>query len=70
MFKNYFKVAFRNLIRQKGFSLINILGLAIGVTVFSLIMIYVTGELSADKFHENVDRIYRVERQEKFGITS
>jgi len=70
MFKSYIKIAFRNLIRQKGFSLINIIGLAIGITVFILIMLYVAGELNADKFHENVDRLYRVERQEKFGITS
>jgi len=70
MFKSYFKLALRNIIRQKGFSFINIAGLAIGITVFALIMIFVTGELSADKFHENLDRIYRVERQEKFGITS
>ncbi|MFC1898663.1 ABC transporter permease [Candidatus Cloacimonadota bacterium] len=70
MFKNYFKVALRNLTRQKGFSFINIIGLAIGITVFALIMVYVMAELSADKFHRNADRIYRVERQEKFGITS
>ena len=70
MFGNYIKTAVRNFVRQKGFSYINIIGLAIGITVFALIMIYVMGELSADKFHENVDRIYRVERQEKFGVTS
>ena len=70
MFKNYLKVAFRNIFRQKMFSLINILGLAIGVTVFILIMLYVIGELQADSFHKNIDRIYRLERQEKFGITS
>jgi putative ABC transport system permease protein len=70
MIKNYLKVAFRNLFRHKLFSFINIIGLAIGITVFILIMLYVNGELSADKFHKNADRIYRVERQEKFGITS
>ena len=70
MIINYLKIALRNLVRQKGFSFINIVGLAIGITVFTLIIIFVIGELSADKFHENVDRIYRVERQEKFGITS
>jgi len=70
MFRNYFKIAIRNIVRKKGFSFINIIGLAIGITVFALIMIYVSGELSADKFHNNIDRIYRVERQEKFGITS
>jgi len=70
MFRNYFKIAIRNIVRKKGFSFINIIGLAIGITVFALIMIYVSGELSADKFHNNIDRVYRVERQEKFGITS
>ncbi len=70
MFRNYFKIAIRNIVRQKGFSFINIIGLAIGITVFALIMAYVIGELSADKFHKNMDRIYRVERQEKFGVTS
>jgi len=69
MFKNYIKIALRNLIKYKGYSFINILGLAIGITVFILIMIYVQFELNADKFHENYERIYRVERQEKFGIT-
>ncbi len=70
MFRNYIKIAIRNLARHKGFSFINIIGLSIGITVFALIMVYVVSELSADKFHENADRIYRVERQEKFGITS
>jgi len=70
MLKNYIKIAFRNLYRQRGFSLINIIGLVIGLTVFVLIMLFVTGELNADKFHKNIDRIYRMERQEKFGITS
>ncbi|NQV17296.1 MAG: ABC transporter permease [Armatimonadetes bacterium] len=70
MFKNYLKIAIRNIIHYKAYSFINIVGLAIGITVFALIMVYVIGELSADKFHENIDRIYRVERQEKFGVTS
>jgi len=69
MFKNYIKIAFRNLIKYKGYSFINILGLSIGITVFILIIIFVQFELNADKYHENYDRIYRVERQEKFGIT-
>ena len=69
MFKNYIKIAIRNLLKYKGYSFINILGLAIGITVFIFIMIFVNYEFSADKFHENYDRIYRVERQEKFGIT-
>lgn len=60
MFRNYLKIAFRNLWRQRGFSLLNISGLAIGLTAGFLILLYVGFELSFDKFHSNSDRIYRV----------
>ncbi len=60
MFKNYLKTAFRNLIRNKFYSIINIVGLSIGITACILIMLYVQSELSYDKFHEKADRIYRV----------
>lgn len=60
MFKNYLKVTLRNLFRYKGFSLINISGLAIGVTACLLIMLYVQEEWSYDRHHEKADRIYRV----------
>jgi len=60
MFSNYLKTALRNLIRNKFYSAINIFGLAIGITACVLIMLYVQSELSYDKFHENADRIYRV----------
>ena len=60
MFKNYFKIAFRNLWRNKGFSAINILGLAIGLAVCLLITLFVVDELSYDKYNLNADRIYRV----------
>jgi len=60
MIKNYFKIAFANLMRNKVYSLINIVGLAIGITACILIMLYVQSELSYDKFHEKADRIYRV----------
>ncbi len=60
MIRNYFIVAFRNLIRQKGYFLINLLGLTIGLTACLLITFYVIDELSYDKFHEKGDRIYRV----------
>ncbi|MDB5133876.1 MAG: cell division protein FtsX, partial [Mucilaginibacter sp.] len=60
MFKNYFKVAFRNLWRNKGFSAINIFGLAIGLAIFLLITLFVVDELSYDKYNLNADRIYRV----------
>ncbi len=69
MFKNYFKVAFRNLVRYKGYSLINILGLAIGMTACLLILYFVNYEKSYDRFHENSDRIYRLryERSDQAG---
>jgi hypothetical protein len=60
MFKNYLTIAFRSLLRHKGFSLINILGLAIGMAACLLIMQYVSFELSYDAFHANKDRIYRI----------
>ena len=62
MFKNYLKIAFRNLRKQKGFTFINIAGLAIGLTCFLLIGLYVKDELSYDRFNKNADRIYRVTR--------
>ncbi len=63
MLKNYLKTAFRNLIRYKGFSLINILSLAIGITGCLVIALFVWDELQYDKFfkgHENVYRVYNV----------
>ncbi len=60
MIKNYFKIAFRNLWRHRVFSLINILGLTVGMTACFLIFLYVRFELSYDKFHSKGDRIYRI----------
>jgi len=60
MFKNYLKIAIRNLIKQKIFSTINILGLAVGLTGAILIFLFVRNELSYDRFHENTERLYRV----------
>jgi putative ABC transport system permease protein len=60
MLKNYFKIAFRNLWRHRVFSLINILGLTVGMTACFLIFLYVRFELSYDSFHSKADRIYRV----------
>ncbi|MDX1284501.1 MAG: ABC transporter permease, partial [Draconibacterium sp.] len=60
MFRNFIKTAIRNLLRNKFYSLINIVGLAIGITACILIMLYVESEVSYDKFHEKADRIYRV----------
>ena len=65
MFKNYFIIAIRNLVRQKGYFFINLLGLTIGLTACLLITFYVIDELSYDRFHKNGDRIYRVGYQAK-----
>lgn len=60
MFKNYLKIALRNFKRQKGFTFINVFGLAVGITCFLLIMMYVKYELSYDSFHTKSDRIFRI----------
>jgi len=60
MFKNYLRTAFRNLWRHKGFSLLNIIGLTIGITAFFLIFLYVCFEMSYDSFHSKEERIYRL----------
>lgn len=60
MLKNYFKTAIRNLLKHKGHSSINILGLAIGMTSCLLIFLYVADELSFDRFHKKADSIYRM----------
>lgn len=63
MFRNYFKIAFRNLWRNKGFSAINITGLAIGIATCLIIMLFVNNELSYDRFNEKADRIVRISFQ-------
>jgi len=60
MFKNYVKIALRNFLKHKGFSFINIFGLAIGVACCLLIVLYVLDEVSYDQYHEKADQIYRV----------
>jgi putative ABC transport system permease protein len=60
MFKNYLKVALRNLFKHKVYSFINILGLAVGIAASVLIALYIFNELSYDRFHVNADRTYRV----------
>ena len=67
MIKNYFKVAFRNLWKNKGYSAINIFGLAAGLATCLLITLYVTDELSYDRHFRNADRIYRVNSDIRFG---
>jgi putative ABC transport system permease protein len=62
MFRNYFRVAFRNLIHNPGITIINISGLVIGMTAFILIIQFIRFELSYDNFHKNGDRIYRIQQ--------
>src|SRR5215217_7749837 len=59
MLKNYFKIAIRNLWKSKGFSFINIAGLAVGMASAVLIILWIANEVSYDKFHEKKDRIYQ-----------
>ena len=60
MFKNYFKIAWRSALRHKAYSFINLSGLAVGLTSFILILLYVQHQNSFDQFHEKKDRIFRV----------
>ncbi len=60
MFKNYFKTAFRSLIRNRNYTIINIAGLAVGIAVCMMIFIIIQFQTSFDNFHANKDRIYRV----------
>ncbi|RRB11461.1 ABC transporter permease [Larkinella knui] len=67
MIRNYLKIAIRNLRKHRGFTFINIFGLALGLACCLLIMLYVVDELSYDRFHEKADRIYRINTDIKFG---
>ena len=60
MIRNYFRIAFRNLIKHKAYSTINITGLAIGMACSIIILLWVQHELSYDRFHKNADQIYRI----------
>lgn len=60
MFKNYLTAAFRNLARSKTYSFLNITGLAVGIAAFLMISLYVSFELSYDRYHENAGRIFSV----------
>ncbi|MDX1476212.1 MAG: FtsX-like permease family protein [Saprospiraceae bacterium] len=60
MLHNYLKIAWRNLVRNRSYAIINIVGLAIGLACFMFIMMYVQDETGYDRFHQDGDRIYRV----------
>ncbi|MBL7813794.1 MAG: ABC transporter permease [Saprospiraceae bacterium] len=65
MIKNYFKIAWRNLLKQKGLSFINVFGLSIGLACFSLFLLYAVNEFSFDRFHQNRNNVFRVVRWNK-----
>ena len=60
MFSNYFKIALRNLYKDKWYSLVNILGLTIGITFSLFLIFYVTDELNYDRYNEKAEHIYRI----------
>ena len=62
MWSNYFKSTFRNLRRNLSYTLINIIGLSIALSIFIALALYIQFELSFDNFHKNGDRIYRIEQ--------
>ncbi len=67
MIKNYFKLAWRNILKNKLFSFVNISGLAIGLSCFLLIALYIQDELSFDRYNAHADRLYRVNTDAKMG---
>lgn len=67
MIKNYLKTALRSLIKNKGFTAVNVLGLALGLATCLLIVFYLVDELSYDRFNTNASRIYRVNEDLKLG---
>jgi putative ABC transport system permease protein len=67
MIRNYIKIAWRNLLRHKGFSLINIIGLTTGLTCCLLLILYIQHELSYDKFHDKGNRIARLIMEYRIG---
>jgi len=67
MLKNYLRVVWRNIKRHKGYSFINVAGLALGLACFLLICIWVLDELSYDKFHQNASNLYRVEEDQDYS---
>jgi putative ABC transport system permease protein len=67
MFRNYFKTSFRSLLQNKGFALLNVFGLASGMTCCFLILFFVIDELTYDQFNKKAERIYRVNTETKYG---
>lgn len=70
MLKNLIKTSFRSLLKNSGFTIINILGLSLGLVAFLLILFYVTDELSYDRYNTKANRIYRINSDIKYGGTT
>ena len=68
MLKSYLLTAWRNLNKNRGYTLLNILGLTVGMAVFILIFLYVQHELSYDRWHEHADRIFRVAQHQPGNV--
>lgn len=69
MYQSYFKISWRNLLKNKGYSLINISGLTVGMTIAMLIGLWVHYEISFDTFHKNIDRIGIIRKHSLFNNT-
>ena len=69
MILNYLKIAWRNMVKNKTFALINIIGLSLGISVCFIIMMYVQHELSYDRYNKNADRIAPVSYTHLVSIT-
>ncbi|MGZ5191702.1 MAG: ABC transporter permease, partial [Flavisolibacter sp.] len=67
MLLNYFKIAFRNLLKNKTYSFINVFGLGLGLATGFIMLLWVNTEYSMNKFHLNADRIYQVNAKIKSG---
>src|SRR5947209_18250482 len=68
MFRNYFKIAVRSVLKQKGLAFINLFGLSVGIACFSMFLLYAINEFTFDSFHKKAKNIYRVYQwNEAFG---
>src|SRR4030042_5364804 len=67
MIKNFFRLSFRNVLKNKGFAFINITGLAVGLAASLLIILWIQDELSYEKFNNNAENIYRVEEDQFYS---
>ncbi|MBX2875152.1 MAG: ABC transporter permease [Saprospiraceae bacterium] len=67
MFQHYLKVALRNMFKYKGYTLINLAGLTMGLAICFVLFLWINDERSYDRFHENADRIYRSSWEARFG---